>query len=67
MTAKQYDVLFEQTVRLTKLTQELFKKLDEIKITNEKLLNKLDAHIDVEGKLQALAVEIATLKDEKEI
>lgn len=67
MTAKQYDVLFEQTVRLTKLTQELFKKLDEIKITNEELLNKLDAHIDVEGKLQALAVEIATLKDEKEI
>lgn len=67
MTAKQYDVLFEQTVRLTKLTQELFKKLDEIKITNEKLLNKLDAHIDVEGKLQALAVEIATLKDEKEV
>ena len=37
MTAKQYDVLFEQTVRLTKLTQELFKKLDEIKITNEEL------------------------------
>ena len=67
MTAKQYDVLFEQTVRLTKLAQELFKKLDEIKITNEELLNKLDAHIDVEGKLQALAVEIATLKDEKEI
>lgn len=67
MTAKQYDVLFEQIVRLTKLTQELFKKLDEIKITNEELLNKLDAHIDVEGKLQALAVEIATLKDEKEI
>ena len=67
MTAKQYDVLFEQTVRLTKLTQELFKKLDEIKITNEELLNKLNAHIDVEGKLQALAVEIATLKDEKEI
>ena len=67
MTAKQYDVLFEQTVRLTKLTQELFKKLDEIKITKEELLNKLDAHIDVEGKLQALAVEIATLKDEKEI
>ena len=67
MTAKQYDVLFEQIVRLTKLTQELFKKLDEIKITNEELLNRLDAHIDVEGKLQALAVEIATLKDEKEI
>ena len=67
MTAKQYDVLFEQTVRLTKLAQGLFKKLDEIKITNEELLNKLDAHIDVEGKLQALAVEIATLKDEKEI
>ena len=67
MTAKQYDVLFEQIVRLTKLTQDLFKKLDEIKITNEELLNKLDAHIDVEGKLQALAVEIATLKDEKEI
>ena len=67
MTPKQYDVLFEQNVRLTKLTQELFKKLDEIKITNEELLNKLDAHIDVEGKLQALAVEIATLKDEKEI
>ena len=67
MTAKQYDVLFEQIVRLTKLAQELFKKLDEIKITNEELLNKLDAHIDVEGKLQALAVEIATLKDEKEI
>ena len=67
MTAKQYDVLFEQIIRLTKLTQELFKKLDEIKITNEELLNKLDAHIDVEGKLQALAVEIATLKDEKEI
>ena len=67
MTAKQYDVLFEQIVRLTKLTQELFKKLDEIKIPNEELLNKLDAHIDVEGKLQALAVEIATLKDEKEI
>ena len=67
MTAKQYDVLFEQIVRLTKLMQELFKKLDEIKITNEELLNKLDAHIDVEGKLQALAVEIATLKDEKEI
>lgn len=67
MTAKQYDVLFEQIVRLTKLTQELFKKLDEIKITNEELLNKLDTHIDVEGKLQALAVEIATLKDEKEI
>lgn len=67
MTARQYDVLFEQLVRLTKLTEELSNKIEELKIADEELSHKLDARVDIEGKLQALAVEISNLKDEKEI
>lgn len=67
MTARQYDVLFEQLVRLTKLTEELSNKMEELKIADEELSHKLDARVDIEGKLQALAVEISNLKDEKEI
>lgn len=67
MTARQYDVLFEQLVRLTKLTEELSNKMEELKIADEELSHKLDTRVDIEGKLQALAVEISNLKDEKEI
>ena len=67
MMARQYDALFEQLVRLTKLTEELSNKMEELKIADEELSHKLDARVDIEGKLQALAVEISNLKDEKEI
>ena len=67
MTVKQYDVLLESIVNLSKTITSLSTKIDDLKIANDEISQRLDTKLDVEGKLQALAIEISNLKDEKEI
>ena len=62
-----YNALIEHLSSIEKSLQEVKQELNNLTAVQLNLIDEVKQKTDIEGKLKALAVEVANLKDEKEV
>ena len=67
METRVYNALIEHLWSIEKSLQEVKQELNNLTAVQLNLIDEVKQKTDVEGKLKALAVEVANLKDEKEV
>ena len=67
MELRVYNALIEHLGSIEKALQEVKHELDNLTAVQLNLIEEVKQKTDIEGKLKALAVEVANLKDEKEV
>lgn len=67
METRVYNALIEHLGSIEKSLQELKQELNNLTAVQLNLIDEVKQKTDIEGKLKALAVEVANLKDEKEV
>lgn len=67
METRVYNVLIEYLGSIEKSLQEVKQELNNLTAVQINLIDEVKQKTDIEGKLKALAVEVANLKDEKEV
>lgn len=67
METRVYNALIEHLGSIEKSLQEVKQELNNLTAVQLNLIDEVKQKTDVEGKLKALAVEVANLKDEKEV
>ena len=67
METRVYNALIEYLGSIEKSLQEVKQELNNLTAVQLNLIDEVKQKTDIEGKLKALAVEVANLKDEKEV
>lgn len=67
MELRVYNALIEHLGSIEKSLQEVKQELNNLTAAQLSLIDEVQQKTDIEGKLKALAVEVANLKDEKEV
>ena len=67
MELRVYNALIEHLGMIEKSLQEVKHELSNLTAVQLNLIDEVKQKTDIEGKLKALAVEVANLKDEKEV
>lgn len=67
MELRVYNALIEHLGSIEKALQDVKHELNNLTAVQLNLIDEVKQKTDIEGKLKALAVEIANLKDEKEV
>ena len=67
METRVYNALIEHLESIEKSLQEVKQELNNLIAVQINLIDEVQQKTDIEGKLKALAVEVANLKDEKEV
>ena len=67
METRVYNALIEHLGLIEKSLQEVKQELNNLTAVQLNLIDEVKQKTDIEGKLKALAVEVANLKDEKEV
>lgn len=67
METRVYNALIEHLGSIEKSLQEVKQELNNLTAMQLNLIDEVKQKTDIEGKLKALAVEVANLKDEKEV
>lgn len=67
MELRVYNALIEHLGSIEKSLQEVKHELSNLTAVQLNLIDEVKQKTDIEGKLKALAVEVANLKDEKEV
>ena len=67
METRVYNALIEPLGSIEKSLQEVKQELNNLTAVQINLIDEVKQKTDIEGKLKALAVEVANLKDEKEV
>jgi hypothetical protein len=67
METRVYNALIEHLGSIEKSLQEVKQELNNLTAVQLNLIDEVKQKTDIEGKLKALAVEVANLKDEKEV
>jgi hypothetical protein len=67
METRVYNALIEHLGSIEKALQEVKQELNNLTAVQLNLIDEVKQKTDIEGKLKALAVEVANLKDEKEV
>ena len=67
MELRVYNALIEHFGSIEKSLQEVKHELSNLTAVQLNLIDEVKQKTDIEGKLKALAVEVANLKDEKEV
>lgn len=67
MELRVYNALIEHLGSIEKSLQEVKHELNNLTAVQLNLIDEVKQKTDIEGKLKALAVEVANLKDEKEV
>ena len=67
METRVYNALIEHLGSIEKSLQEVKQELNNLTAVQLNLIYEVKQKTDIEGKLKALAVEVANLKDEKEV
>lgn len=67
MELRVYNALIEHLESIEKSLQEVKQELNNLTAVQLNLIDEVKQKTDIEGKLKALAVEVANLKDEKEV
>lgn len=67
MELRVYNALIEHLGSIEKSLQEVKQELNNLTAVQLNLIDEVKQKTDIEGKLKALAVEVANLKDEKEV
>lgn len=67
METRVYNALIEHLGSIEKSLQEVKQELNNLTAVQINLIDEVKQKTDIEGKLKALAVEVANLKDEKEV
>lgn len=67
METRVYNALIEHLGSIEKSLQEVKQELNNLTAAQINLIDEVKQKTDIEGKLKALAVEVANLKDEKEV
>lgn len=67
METRVYNALIEHLGSIEKSLQEVKQELNNLTAVQINLIYEVKQKTDIEGKLKALAVEVANLKDEKEV
>ena len=64
METRVYNALIEHLGSIEKSLQEVKQELNNLTAVQINLIDEVKQKTDIEGKLKALAVEVANLKDE---
>ena len=67
MELRVYNALIEHLGSIEKALQDVKHELNNLTAVQLNLIEEVKQKTDIEGKLKALAVEVANLKDEKEV
>ena len=67
MELRVYNALIEHLGSIEKALQDVKHELNNLTAAQLNLIDEVKQKTDIEGKLKALAVEVANLKDEKEV
>lgn len=67
MELRVYNALIEHLGMIEKSLQDVKQELSNLTAVQLNLIDEVKQKTDIEGKLKALAVEVANLKDEKEV
>jgi hypothetical protein len=67
MELRVYNALIEHLGSIEKALQDVKHELNNLTAVQLNLIDEVKQKTDIEGKLKALAVEVANLKDEKEV
>lgn len=67
MELRVYNALIEHLGSIEKALQDVKQELNNLTAVQLNLIDEVKQKTDIEGKLKALAVEVANLKDEKEV
>lgn len=67
MELRVYNALIEHLGSIEKTLQDVKHELNNLTAVQLNLIDEVKQKTDIEGKLKALAVEVANLKDEKEV
>lgn len=67
METRVYNALIEYLGTIEKSLQDVKQELNNLTAVQLNLIDEVKQKTDIEGKLKALAVEVANLKDEKEV
>lgn len=67
METRVYNALIEHLGSIEKSLQEVKQELNNLTAVQLNLIDEVKQKTDIEGKLKALAIEVANLKDEKEV
>lgn len=67
METRVYNALIEHLGLIEKALQDVKQELNNLTAVQLNLIDEVKQKTDIEGKLKALAVEVANLKDEKEV
>nr|DAF46392.1 MAG TPA: hypothetical protein [Podoviridae sp. ctsUe5] len=67
METRVYNALIEHLGSIEKALQDVKHELNNLTAVQLNLIDEVKQKTDIEGKLKALAVEVANLKDEKEV
>ena len=67
MEMRVYNAFIEHLGSIEKSLQEVKQELNNLTAVQLNLIDEVKQKTDIEGKLKALAVEVANLKDEKEV
>ncbi len=67
METRVYNALIEHLGSIEKALQDVKQELNNLTAVQLNLIDEVKQKTDIEGKLKALAVEVANLKDEKEV
>ena len=67
MELRVYNALIEHLGAIEKALQDVKHELNNLTAVQLNLIDEVKQKTDIEGKLKALAVEVANLKDEKEV
>lgn len=67
METRVYNALIEHLGLIEKALQDVKHELNNLTAVQLNLIDEVKQKTDIEGKLKALAVEVANLKDETEV
>lgn len=67
MELRVYNALIEHLGSIEKALQDVKHELNNLTAVQLNLIDEVKQKTDIEDKLKALAVEVANLKDEKEV
>lgn len=67
METRVYNALIEHLGSIERALQDVKQELNNLTAVQLNLIDEVKQKTDIEGKLKALAVEVANLKDEKEV
>lgn len=67
MELRVYNALIEHLGTIEKSLQDVKQELSNLTVAQLSLIDEVKQKTDIEGKLKALAIEVANLKDEKEV